>query len=92
MASRGSSVYEYEQKCRLLPRWVRKPLASWWDRMSMVLEPEWFRAMVLVWAVWFSMSLAFIMFNVFLPKLAMRNPQLAWCNCTYTYIGSWDIS
>ncbi|KAF9443350.1 hypothetical protein P691DRAFT_809102, partial [Macrolepiota fuliginosa MF-IS2] len=57
MASRRSSVCEYEQKCRLLPRWVRKPLAAWWDRTSMVLEPEWFRTTVLVWAGWFSMSL-----------------------------------
>ncbi|KAF9439931.1 hypothetical protein P691DRAFT_804509 [Macrolepiota fuliginosa MF-IS2] len=55
MASRRSLVYEYERKCRLLPRWVRKPLAAWWDRMSMVLKPEWFRMTVLVWAVCFSM-------------------------------------
>lgn len=55
--SRRSSVYEYERKCRALPRWVRKPLAVWWDRVSMVLEPEWFRTTILVWAVWFSMSL-----------------------------------
>ncbi|KAF9441154.1 hypothetical protein P691DRAFT_813529 [Macrolepiota fuliginosa MF-IS2] len=55
MASRRSLVYEYEQKRRLLPRWVRKPLAAWWDRMSMVLEPKWFRTTVLVRAAWFSM-------------------------------------
>ncbi|KXN80841.1 hypothetical protein AN958_07204, partial [Leucoagaricus sp. SymC.cos] len=67
--SRRSSVYEYEKKCRVLPKFVRRPLAVWWDRISMVLEPEWFRTTILVWAVWFSMSLAFTMFNVYLPKL-----------------------
>ncbi|KXN80839.1 hypothetical protein AN958_07202 [Leucoagaricus sp. SymC.cos] len=67
--SRRSSVYEYERKCRVLPKFVRRPLAVWWDRISMVLEPEWFRTTILVWAVWFSMSLAFTMFNVYLPKL-----------------------
>ncbi|KAF5361087.1 hypothetical protein D9756_005095 [Leucocoprinus leucothites] len=62
-------MYEVHRKCRLLPRSMRKPLAVWWDRVSMVLEPEWFRTTVLVWAIWFSMSLAFTMFNVYLPKL-----------------------
>ena len=84
-ASRNSSIFEMERTCRLLPMPVRKPLALWWDRVSMVLEPEWFRTTMLVWAAWFSMSLgmsypfylppsydlssAFTMFNVFLPKL-----------------------
>ncbi|KAJ3572767.1 hypothetical protein NP233_g2872 [Leucocoprinus birnbaumii] len=68
-SSRRSSMYEVERRCRLLPRSMRKPLAVWWDRVSMVLEPEWFRTTVLVWAMWFSMSLAFTMFNVYLPKL-----------------------
>ncbi|EKM79586.1 hypothetical protein AGABI1DRAFT_74699 [Agaricus bisporus var. burnettii JB137-S8] len=54
---------------------ARKPLAAWWDRVSMVLEPEWFRTTVLVWAVWGSMSLAFTMFNVFLPKLLELGPS-----------------
>jgi len=35
----------------------------------MVLSPEWLRTTVLVWATWWGMSLAFTMFNVFLPKL-----------------------
>lgn len=55
--SRRSSFYEHERKCRILPRRMRRPLAIWWDRVSMVLEPEWFRTTILVWAAWFSMSL-----------------------------------
>jgi len=35
----------------------------------MVLSPEWIRTTVLVWTAWFGMSLAYTMFNVFLPKL-----------------------
>lgn len=55
--NRRSSMYGYKRKCSMLPRGARKPLAAWWDRVSMVLEPEWFRTTVLVWAVWGSMSL-----------------------------------
>jgi MFS family permease len=35
----------------------------------MVLSPEWFRTTILMWGVWFFMSLAYTMFNVYLPKL-----------------------
>lgn len=56
-ASRHSSIFEVEKTCRVLPMPVRKPLALWWDRVSMVLEPEWFRTTMLVWAAWFAMSL-----------------------------------
>ncbi|KAF8869192.1 major facilitator superfamily domain-containing protein, partial [Gymnopilus junonius] len=67
-ASRRSSIYE-EKVCRVFPRWVRRPLRAWWDRVLMVLAPEWLRTTVLVWSAWFSMSLAYTMFNVYLPKL-----------------------
>ncbi|KZT73865.1 MFS general substrate transporter [Daedalea quercina L-15889] len=52
-----------------LPRWLRKPLWAWLDRIAMVLAPEWMRITLLVWAAWFAMSLAYTMFNVYLPKL-----------------------
>lgn len=52
-----------------LPRWIRKPLHAWFKRLGMVLSPEWRRTTILVWIVWWSMSLAFTMFNVYLPKL-----------------------
>jgi len=35
----------------------------------MVLAPEWLRTTVLVWSAWCAMSLAYTMFNVYLPKL-----------------------
>ncbi|GLB38653.1 putative sugar (and other) transporter [Lyophyllum shimeji] len=65
---RASSVYE-KRVWAVLPRWVRKPLAAWGDRVMMVLSPEWLRTTVFVWATWFTMSLAYTMFNVYLPKL-----------------------
>lgn len=69
---RTSSVVSFEMKQRVgsvLPRWVRRPLLAWLDRVGMVLAPEWFRTTVLMWGVWFFMSLAYTMFNVYLPKL-----------------------
>ena len=35
----------------------------------MVLEPEWRRTTLLVWGSWWGISLAYTMFNVYLPKL-----------------------
>ena len=40
-----------------LPRWIRRPLGAWLDRFAMVLAPEWIRTTVVVWGVWFGMSL-----------------------------------
>ncbi|TFK26851.1 MFS general substrate transporter [Coprinopsis marcescibilis] len=65
---RRASVYE-QKLCWSLPRWLRKPLWAWLDRVMMVLSPEWVRTTVLVWAAWWAMSLAYTMFNVFLPTL-----------------------
>ncbi|PFH49963.1 hypothetical protein AMATHDRAFT_62131 [Amanita thiersii Skay4041] len=53
----------------VLPRWLADPLCAWMDRVWMVLSPEWLRTTLLVWAAWCAMSLAYTMFNVFLPKL-----------------------
>ncbi|KAI0826913.1 MFS general substrate transporter [Trametes gibbosa] len=55
--------------CRALPRWIRRPLMAWIDRVAMVMSPEWLRTTLLVWAAWWAMSLAYTMFNVYLPKL-----------------------
>ncbi|THU90987.1 MFS general substrate transporter [Dendrothele bispora CBS 962.96] len=68
MRRQRSSVYE-KRVCSALPRWLRKPLWAWWDRVMMVLTPEWMGTTVLVWGAWCGMSLAYTMFNVFLPKL-----------------------
>ncbi|KAG6898420.1 hypothetical protein C0992_004131 [Termitomyces sp. T32_za158] len=53
---RISSVYE-KRLCECLPQPVRKPLWAWWDRVMMVLSPEWLRTTSLVWAAWCAMSL-----------------------------------
>ncbi|KAJ3004463.1 hypothetical protein NUW54_g4803 [Trametes sanguinea] len=42
----------------------------------MVLSPEWLRTTLLVWAAWCATSLAYTMFNVYLPKLLeTRSPS-----------------
>ncbi|KAG5716957.1 hypothetical protein E4T56_gene15898, partial [Termitomyces sp. T112] len=73
-SSRVSSVYE-RRFCESLPQFMRKPLSAWWDRMMMVLSPEWLRTTLSVWSAWCAMSLAFTMFNVFLPKLLETRPE-----------------
>jgi hypothetical protein len=55
-ASRRSSVYE-QKVCRALLRWLRRPLWAWWDRVMMVLAPDWPETTILVWLAWFAMSL-----------------------------------
>ncbi|TFK33035.1 MFS general substrate transporter [Crucibulum laeve] len=66
--SKRSSMYD-RGVYKHLPRWLRKPLRAWSERVMMVLSPEWIRTTLLVWAAWCAMSLAYTMFNVFLPKL-----------------------
>ncbi|KZT02036.1 MFS general substrate transporter [Laetiporus sulphureus 93-53] len=39
------------------------------DRITLALAPEWRRTTVLVWIIWFGMSLSFTMFNTYLPKV-----------------------
>lgn len=56
-ASGRSSIIAQTSSCRFLPRWLRRPLRSWWARVMMVLEPEWLRTTILVWSAWCSMSL-----------------------------------
>lgn len=58
VASSRGSMYKVKRKVGLvLPRWIRKPLWAWLDRVSMVLSPEWIKTTLLVWMVWFAMSL-----------------------------------
>jgi len=65
-----SSIYEIKSKLYWkLPRFIRNPLWAWLDRVAMVLSPDWIRTTLLMWTAWFSMSLAYTMFNVYLPKL-----------------------
>jgi hypothetical protein len=65
-----SSLYEVADRAWYsLPRGIRRPMRAWFGRFSMVLAPEWRRTTVLVWGTWWGMSLAYTMFNVYLPKL-----------------------
>ncbi|CAE7063702.1 unnamed protein product [Rhizoctonia solani] len=64
-ARSSSSVY-VEQN---LPSTVARPISAWLDRVAMLFTPEWRLTTILVWCAWWGMSLAFTMFNVYLPKL-----------------------
>ena len=69
-ASVRSSLYEAADRAwYALPWSIRRPLRSWFGRFTMVLAPEWRRTTILVWGAWWGMSLAYTMFNVYLPKL-----------------------
>ncbi|KAF8610322.1 MFS general substrate transporter [Ceratobasidium sp. AG-I] len=60
-----SSIY-VEQT---LPSGIGRPIAVWLDRVGMLFTPKWRLTTILVWCAWWGMSLAFTMFNVYLPKL-----------------------
>ncbi|KDN52949.1 MFS general substrate transporter [Tilletiaria anomala UBC 951] len=53
---------------RLLPANWHTGLADFWARYTHLFEPHWRRTTILVWAIWTLVSLAFTIFNVFLPK------------------------
>jgi len=65
-----SSFYEAADHAYwAIPRSIRRPLRAWFGRFKIVLEPEWRRTTLLVWGAWCGTSLAYTMFNVYLPKL-----------------------
>lgn len=50
------------------PEGWRYRVQDYMDRLSIVLQPEYRTTTLLVWAMWFSVSAAYTIFNVFLPK------------------------
>ena len=55
---RRSSVASVSYKSMgWLPRFIRKPLWAYLDRIALVLAPEWIWKTLTIWAIWFSMSL-----------------------------------
>ncbi|WVQ97518.1 hypothetical protein IAU59_004632 [Kwoniella sp. CBS 9459] len=52
--------------------WRSKPL-EWWEswvrQMGKLFVPRWRRTVILMWIIWGSMSLAYTMFNVWLPSV-----------------------
>ncbi|KAG8992280.1 hypothetical protein FRB90_001049, partial [Tulasnella sp. 427] len=69
---RRSSVsvkaYEPTWKDRIV-EWITVPLSGWWEKTSTLFTDEWRQSTFLVWTAWMLMSLAYTMFNVYLPKL-----------------------
>ncbi|KAM6494435.1 Major facilitator superfamily domain containing protein [Amanita muscaria] len=75
----------------VLPKWLANPLGAWSDRVLMLLTPEWFKTTLLVWMSWTGMSLAFTMFNVFLPKLLEHGSQLSLAKSKTLQDTLWDV-
>lgn len=42
---------------RYFPKPLERPLAAWLDRLSLVLSKEWRRTTLLMWCIWFCLSL-----------------------------------
>jgi len=63
-----------------LPRWLRRPLGHWLNRFERLITEEWRERVWLIWGVWCTMSLAYTMFNVYLPTLLEARSQSAGVN------------
>ena len=75
----------------LLPPRIRRPLRAWFGRFTMVLDPEWRRTTLLVWGAWWGISLAYTMFNVFLPKLLETRRVVAQAETASLERTLWDV-
>ncbi|KAG8719743.1 hypothetical protein FRC08_002103 [Ceratobasidium sp. 394] len=60
-----SSIY-VEQT---LPPTIGRPVAVWLDRVGMLFTRKWWLTTTLIWLAWWGISLAYTMYNVYLPKL-----------------------
>jgi hypothetical protein len=74
--SRRSSVLSEKLSGSAFPRWIKRPLIAWLDRVAMVLSPQWVKITLLVWSIWFSISLCMFSFRASLPRLL--TPRLGW--------------
>jgi hypothetical protein len=62
----------------ILPPLLRRPLRSWWNRVLLVLSPEWRRTTVLMWSTWCAMALGTFLPSFFLVS-SMEGRRLMWC-------------
>lgn len=82
---------------RPFPRIIRRPVLATLDKLGATLSPQWRATTLLIWAVWFLLSLGYTMVNVYMPKLlegrtphASENPELEasmWDLMVYTLAG-----
>ena len=87
-----TSLYEVADRAYwVLPPWIRRPLRAWLGRFKMVLEPEWRRTTLLVWATWWGIALAFTMFNVYLPKMLETRRVVSLAETSSLERTLWDV-
>jgi hypothetical protein len=68
-STHNNSSYIPYKALTYLPRWLRRPLQHWLNRFEQLTAKEWRERVWLIWGVWCTMSLAYTMFNVYLPIL-----------------------
>jgi hypothetical protein len=73
----GNYSYIPHKILTYLPRWLRRPLGHWLNRFEQLITEEWRERVWLIWGVWCTMSLAYTMFNVYLPTLLEVRSQRA---------------
>ena len=59
-----------EKHIGALPRWIRRPMLAWMDRVAMVLSPQWLRTMVLVSSAWCAIALGASLFFFLLLRVS----------------------
>lgn len=68
-STHGNYSFTSHKVLTYLPRWLRRPLWHWLNRFEQLITEEWRERVWLIWGVWCTMSLAYTMFNVYLPTL-----------------------
>ncbi|CAO1636800.1 unnamed protein product [Parajaminaea phylloscopi] len=66
--ARGDDTEEDTNPSKPLPGSWQDSLAALRAKYSILLSPEWRRTSILTWSIWGCVTLAYTMFNVFLPK------------------------
>ncbi|KAG8745964.1 hypothetical protein FRC10_006527 [Ceratobasidium sp. 414] len=61
----GPSIYVE----RTLPPAIGRPISAWLDLVGMLFTRKWWLTTTLIWLAWWGISLAYTMYNVYLPKL-----------------------
>jgi hypothetical protein len=62
-----------------VPRWIRKPLNAWFKRLGILMTTEWRNTTILVWIVWWSMSLGISNGSVLMVTSQMQTFKLLRC-------------
>ena len=66
VVSTASDIKRLSPIMRALPRWIRRPLQAYGERLESLFTPEWKKTTILMWMIWLSLStgeFSFLFFN-----------------------------